>query len=489
MAAITPITTVGLVTADRPALVSRSLESLVHHCDAYGHRPRFLVIDGSQQRAHQTATAAAVSAVVTARGHDATYVGPSEAKRFVAELTKDVGPSPVGLPGSAGANRSLLLLLTSGEHILTVDDDVVCDTWTLSGQTDGLSLMGHQQELLETAFWPSRAAALAAIRRTPADLLAAHGSLLGQSLRSLIATSRKPVDLTRGCGHLRSALAAGDSLVVRATFAGLAGDAGTYCPHRLLFSAAPLRDHLWAHRSTFMTALTSREVSRIGATRIVTHDCSCMATCMGLANNTLVPPFMPIGRNEDGLFGAMLAACDRSVVFGHVPLGIIHDSDRPSERAGTQMLSATQTRLSELIMSLGLRPSSSEVAAAPAAAMRRVGQAMGELGQMNIRDLQERVMAVTVEARGRELAQASRAADHPRCPDYWREGLNEYRRHFLRSMARPEFFLPVEFHRLGSVEAGYGALREFLQAFGFLVASWPELWQRARTLNANRRVG
>ena len=39
---------------------------------------------------------------------------------------------------------------------------------------------------------------------------------------------------------------------------------------------------------------------RLTSTNVVTHDSSCMATCVGLANRTLLPPFMPVGRNEDG---------------------------------------------------------------------------------------------------------------------------------------------------------------------------------------------
>jgi hypothetical protein len=480
---ITPLTTIGIVTADRPAAVRRCLDALVRQCDAHAHRPRLLVIDGSRAPAHRAATEAIASALAAASGHAVAYVGTTQATRFLTRLKPDASVASSLIPGAIGPSRNLLLLLTAGEHILTVDDDVICDTWAMRGDADGVSLMGHQQERLDTNFWPDRASVLEAIERIPTDILAVHGALLGHALPALIATSPRAVDVAQGCGHLRSALAEGRPLEVRVTLTGLAGDAGTYCPYRLLFSGGPLRARLWSDAAVFTTALTSRDVTRIARTQVVTHDCSCMTTCTGLANAALVPPFMPVGRNEDGVFGAMLSACDPSAVFGHVPFGIIHDSDRSSGRNGTRMLSATESRLSELIPSLVLRTSRLGVSVTPAAAMRRTGRAMTVLGEMDSGALRELVTAVTREVREREFAHAMRTADDPQCPDYWRAGLREYRRVFLESSMKPAFFLPIEFHGLDSVEAGYRALGGFFRDFGRLVDSWPDLWQRARTLN------
>jgi hypothetical protein len=485
---VPPITTIAIVTADRPVAVRRCLDALVRQCDVHTHRPRFLVIDGSRTPEHQTATEAVTSAVAPASGHAVAYVGTTQATHFLTRLMPDAAVASSLMPGSIGSSRNLLLLLTAGEHILTVDDDVICDTWALRGDADSVSLMGHQQERLHTHFWPDRASAFEAIDRMPIDVLTVHGALLGHSLPTLIATSPRAVDLAQGCGHLRSALAEGRPLVVKVTLTGLAGDAGTYCPYRLLFSGGPLRARLWADSEAFTTALRSRDVTRIAPTRIVTHDSSCMATCMGLANSAPVPPFMPVGRNEDGVFGAMLSACDPSVAFGHVPFGIIHDSDRTSERTGTAMLSATESRVSELILSLVTRTSLPEASTTPAAAMRRTGQAISALGEMDGRALMDLATTVTREIREREFAHAMRAAEDARCPDYWRRELREYRRVFLESSTTPAFFLPIEFHGLGSVEAGYRALGGFFRDLGRLVDSWPDMWQRARVLNPHAPV-
>jgi hypothetical protein len=481
------ISTVGLITAGRPTSARRSLHSLVHHCDLYGHRPRFLVIDGSKEPADQAATRSAVSDVADVSGHQFEYVGTKEAKEFCAMLAvpdeiDDI--ATVLAPGSSGANRNLLFLMTSGEHVLTFDDDVVCETWAASNSDDGLALMGHHQELLETAFFPSRATALGTVARTAADLFAAHAALLGRALPTLIAESPRPVDLTGGCAHLRSALEERRPLVVKATFAGLAGDAGVYCPYRLLFSAGPLRQLLRSSPRAFQIAMASREASRIVRTNVVTHDCGCMAFCMGVANREVVPPFMPIGRNEDGAFGVMLAAFDPATVFGHVPVGVLHDSNRPSERAG-EPISATESRLSDLVISVVRRSRFRSKTTSCETWLQEMGQSLMDIGHRDERGLAAFVTDVILGERSLELEQLVKDSSGSDCPEHWRAAVGKYRDQLSNSMTTREFFLPAEFHALGSVDAGYRALQTFFLTFGRLLASWPALWVAARRLNPN----
>jgi hypothetical protein len=479
-----PITTVGLITAGRPASARRALHSLVHHCEIHGRRPRFLVIDGSKEPADQAATSSAVSDAAAASGHHLEYVGPKEAQEFCTNLAVPTEIETLLSPGSSGANRNLLLLMTAGEHVVTVDDDVVCESWAADGRDDGLALMGHQQELFEIAFFSNRATAFDTVARTAADLFAAHEALLGRSLPALIAGSLRSADLTGGCAHLRSALEEGRPLVVRATFAGLAGDAGVYCPYRLLFSAGPLRRLLLESPLTFETAMTSREAARIVRTNVVTHDCGCMAPCMGVANREVVPPFMPIGRNEDGVFGAMLAAFDAATLFGHVPVGVLHDSNRPSERPTGPILSATASRLSDLIISVVIRSRFFRTSTGDGW-LREMGQRFIELAELGSRDLAAFVTETTVKERGLELAQIAEVIGGGNCPEHWRDALTRYRDQLGASLATEAFFLPSEFHGFGTVEKGFLALQAFMLSFGRLVACWPDLWSAARTVNLN----
>ena len=431
------------------------------------------------------ATRQVVVSATRASGHRVEYVGPRESAEFFDTLgLPATGARALLTPGSTGANRNLFLLVTAGEHALMVDDDVICETWASKERADGLALMGHHQELFETEFFPDRATALATVARSNAHLIGAHEALLGQSLSSLMASLR-PADTTHACGHLRQALDAGRPLVVKATFAGLAGDAGVYCPYRFLFSSGPLRDQLRSNTQSFSTALSSRDVSRIVRTNTVTHDYGCMATCMGLANTGVLPPFVPINRNEDGVFGVMLGAADAGTVFGHVPVGVLHDSDRPSRRAEGAILSATQSRLAEVILHVIRARGHGEPSTSSDEWIHQTGQTFVELGDLNASHLAAFVTDSIRRARTLEIAALERMASEPDCPAHWHAAVDAYRSKLSRAMTTEEFFLPAEFHGTGSVDSGYQALQTFLQAFGQLVRSWPALWTAARRLNTN----
>ena len=478
------ITTIGIITADRPASLYRALESLARYSTP--GRSRFLVIDGSRKPASLVGTRQAVSSLVRASGHRVDYVGPRESAELLDKLGvhDERARAPLS-PGSSGANRNLFLLATAGEHALMVDDDVICETWASNERADALALMGHDQELFETEFFPDRAAALASVARTNLNLVAAHETLLGQSLPALLTGFSRRVDVTRACGHLREALDTGRPLVIKATFAGVAGDAGVYCPYRFLFSSGPLRERLRSNPTVLATALRSREVSRIVPTNTVTHDNGCMATCMGLANNGVLPPFLPINRNEDGVFGVMLGAADAAAVFGHLPVGVLHDSSRPSERTEGVVLSATQSRLAELILYVLRKHDVRSGDATSDQWFQNTGQAFMELGRLDSRDLAAFVTGAILEQRTAEIAALDRDASDPDCPPHWRAIIDKYREKLSRALTTPEFFLPAEFHGTGDVDAGYHALQTFVKSFGELVESWPTLWTAARRENTN----
>ncbi len=479
-----PLGTIGIITADRPAALARALGSFADHCLVHDRWPRVLVVDGSQRAANRTATRAAVTAIARTTRRDLRYVGPEEAAAWRA-LSQGRRRVPTLAPGSAGANRNLLLLMTAGERVLFVDDDMVCDTWMSPARRDGLVVMGHE-EIRQMEFHPDRAAARAAVQRTPADLLHAHEALLARPLSDLVERSPTPPDLGHACEHIRARLQAGQTQVVRVTFSGLAGDSGTYCPGRLLFSSGSCRERLWSDPAQFAIAMTRREMSRIAATNVVTHVCHCSAGCMGLSNLTVAPPFPPVGRNEDGVFGVLLAATDPAALFAHVPVGIVHDSDRPPGYSGGPLGSAEESRLAELLIALLLRPPPL-AAASPGDRMREVGERLTAVDRLGAAACAALVVEVTRETRAREIEFADAGAGAVECPAYWRSALSGYRARLRQAMRQPEFFLPIEFRDAPSLETGYRSLGAVLRRFGRLVESWPERWEAARERISVRR--
>ena len=480
----TPITTVAIVTADRPRVLRRGLESFARHLDAQGRRARLLVVDGSREHDHQVENRKVAADLARAGGRVVDYAGAAEA-RALRERLAAAGASETMLdfaltPGSIGANRNLVLLLTAGEHVLMADDDMICEPWTRETAARGVAVWGHTDPQ-DSEFLVSREDVRHAAAWSSGDLLAAHEALLDHPMQELL-TSGDPPDLGEICGHLIAALAEGRRAAVRLTFTGMAGDSGTYCPYSRLFASGPTQARLAASRDVFERALRTREVLRIVSRATLTHDPRCMAGCMGLANQAGVPPFPPIGRNEDGVFGAMVNALDPLTLFAYVPVGVVHDSSRPAVYEDRSMRSASETRVSELLILLTRAAMLGAVDTDPAMRLARLSGALVELGRLDAGAFTRHVTRVMLDSRAQQLtrieAMVSRPAEYP---PYWRSSLEEYRRALVRSLARPDFFLPVEFQEAGGVEAGFRTVQQFVGGFGTLLASWPEIWRRTLT--------
>jgi hypothetical protein len=207
-----------------------------------------------------------------------------------------------------------------------------------------------------------------------------------------------------------------------------------------------------------------------------------MGYCMGVANTSLLPPFMPVGRNEDGVFGSMLAFADRGALCAHLPIGIIHDSDRPAEYSGDRMVSARRTRLSELIIAILRLASTSTLAAPIQERLNRLGRLFIDVAQQPTGEFVHFLKESVLAARCSELARAATDIASARQPDYWREAFDEYHRTFCAGVLDGRFFIPEDFGE-SSPDRAFRDSQAFVKGFGDLVEAWPEIWRQA---NARR---
>jgi hypothetical protein len=476
-----PITTVAIITADRPTVVARGLESFARHLDTHGQRARLLVVDGSRDQAARAANQRLTADLARRSRRTADYVGPMEAAALRERLAAAAGAPRETLdfaltPGAIGANRNLVLLLTAGEHVLMADDDIVCEPWVRNGRASGVALWGHT-EPQDSEFFPARDDLRHAAGWVPdVDLIGAHAARLAQPLPFALASAGQDADLGEACGHLIGALVERRAPAVRLTFTGIAGDSGTYCPYTRLFASGPTQGRLAANRETFERALRSREVLRGVPQTTLTHDPRCMAGCMGLAGTGLVPPFMPMGRNEDGVFGAMLTALDPLALFAHLPVGVVHDSGRPPAYEDRSMRSASESRVSDLLILLTRTAVQGALDPDPAARLARLAGALADLAALEPAPFAQYATRALLDARAQQLARIEMMVSRPsEYPPYWRAALEEYRRAITRSLARPDFFLPIEFQDAGGVDAGFERLRRFVGHCAALLQAWPAL--------------
>jgi hypothetical protein len=488
------ISTVGIVTADRPGPLARCLASHIDQFARHGRTPRIVVVDDSRNPWQRDATRRAVANAARSYGGVVEYVdrdGKANMRRALLRLGAPLAVLDFALAESTsgftpGTNRNYLLAMTAGEALLSADDDTVCTTWT-AGKLPGIRFSGHLDPR-DFAFFASRAEALDAAVTADEDLLGAHERLLGQSLAALHRTAGAH-DFTDACEHVFAGLRSSDSARVRITTSGIAGDGALYSPHRLLFSLDAR--HHWSalDQASYSNALTSRETLRIAQRESVTHESGCMLYSTGLDNRDLVPPFAPSGGNEDGLFGAMLRCVSPATFSGHVPVGIFHDSHRDSPYTSEPMRCVSQVRLSEAMIALLQAWPGAHARATVATQMRRLGEHFAELGEIDAEEFAGVCIRASLDMRcsdnGRSELPPSMAT---RYPAHWRAGLKEYRERFERSVIDPSFFVPAEFKReQESLDDAFQHMQQYVMQFGQLLQAWPELWSAARELRATMR--
>jgi hypothetical protein len=84
------------------------------------------------------------------------------------------------------------------------------------------------------------------------------------------------------------------------------------------------RQRLLRSEAEYYSAISCRQVLRKASLPVITDGMFCMATSIGLDNQDLLPPFIPVMRNQDGVFGATLRKCFENSYLTHLPWAFLH---------------------------------------------------------------------------------------------------------------------------------------------------------------------
>jgi hypothetical protein len=326
------ISTLGIVTHNRPASVERCLRSYVLNAQEYERDVEFVIVDDSDH-AHAIENMGVVERA-TRGGARITYVGSSEKQAFAKYLEAAGIPRSLASfalwgddapPPYTGANRNCLLLATAGRLLVTLDDDVECRI--SEGDTPDCRLAVTSGYPVVLSFYTSRAAAIAAAPLAQQDFIARHERFLGADIAECMShfdglASPEDVAISE---HLMQSLEEGRGYVAF-TQNGVYGDCGFGSPSGYLSARGATRANLLKSEQSYRSARSSRAI-QAAAERVTICDRGfCMAYALGLDNRNLLPPFSPSGRNQDGLFGYVLRKCFPDRYGCHLPQAVLHDS-------------------------------------------------------------------------------------------------------------------------------------------------------------------
>lgn len=225
---------------------------------------------------------------------------------------------------STGANRNFLLLNLVGKKFISVDDDVIFETYKINSEHNRNFIPANEFNHLSTFYFNNKEELkIFKENMTPVDL-----SDFFQTHLLMLQYEKEG----RRCGL---------------SLAGYFGDSGFQSPRSIFSFDESSIEHLVKDHSTLDTALKSRILWRVSDTKKLMETSIVMPICAGFSNDLELPPFFPLGRNQDGAYGYAMSACLDSVFIGHMDIAICHE---PLDiRSYDQEFSPLQIRVNDLI--------------------------------------------------------------------------------------------------------------------------------------------
>lgn len=366
-----PATRCFVITCDRPAAVERLLESMLRARNLSSHQALFL-IDDSRDLANADQNRAAVDQFNLSSPRDMHYFGAEEASQFMDQLIEArpgdeqairflIDRQHWSADKTYGLARNLCLLLSVGCRALVMDDDVLCTALLPPHSKPGLEFGLADRD---ADFYSSHRDMLADATAADFDPLTGHASCLGLNMGQAIQKLQDhPVEPGELEGTDSSYLRLWDAhSPVLVTQSGSMGDPGSPNTDWIYFAQGETARNLANFPGGLEGALKSR-CYWLGHARPCFTKMAVMSQVTGLDNSQLLPPYFPVYRGEDYLFGAMtenihpqaaVLSYDWSVP--HIPIDAREGDPEPAPKTGKGMFSMGKYVTDNTVYQGGIHP-------------------------------------------------------------------------------------------------------------------------------------
>ena len=323
---------VAIITWERPEALERLLTSIVANCDTTKLHQLF-VIDDSRKAKNISQNQALVAKLAPEINAPLRYFGQDEQKSLLADLTKQLPEHENAIHfladqsrwrdhWTSGLARNLALLLSCGRRLVMMDDDTICDVYSARQPKPNITFSDNPRE---AAFFNSEQGWASQHHELNPDPVDRHMQCLGlsfsEALDVLGQSHLKAVGFSDASALLTSELE-GNSPVLM-TECGSLGCPGTASNTWLPDMAPAALKQMLASEQTTNDALNKRFVW-LGRNQPHFSPRSNMSAMTGFDNRQLLPPYLPITRGEDRLFGNMLDYIFPSAVTLDYPWAVPH---------------------------------------------------------------------------------------------------------------------------------------------------------------------
>ena len=488
------VTALGMATRGREEILRRGIASYLDNRAKFGGSVDFIVIDDALEPDAQQRTRAVLEELKKDHGATLRYASRRDREAFADQVA-----AYSGLPGdlirfavlgrrpndrTTGSCYNSLLLDTIGSCYVIADDDTLCQIAAPPDQHDSLALTSRFDPT-EFWFYRDRQSAFNALTQADQDFFAIHESLLGRGIGDCMPAvdGAGSLDLDRMAPAFDRRLRMLGGRVA-ATSVGIVGDSGIGNTGYLSASPASRRRLLTCERD-YLAFVESRQVARAGTRPTVSEGFLCMAGNLGLDNRRLLPPFMPVQRGSDALFGITLHKCFRDAYLGYLPWTVRHNPPHQRTQPLAEfMKNAAKVRFSEIVRHLIHGTPEVSSAGDDQSGLRRLGDHLQQISSGSLADFDDTVKTCFWRHHGEGFAEASKYRPDPEIPNCCQACRQQHRQTVREAIVSPKYFVPRDFEDLGSEEEGRRMVQSLVHEQGRLLEHWPDIIQAARELRA-----
>ena len=486
-----PVSVLAVITRDRLPVLKRCLPTYIENAKEHGRDVEFVVVDNSDLANNRANMYELLRGLYSRFAVRITYSGRVEKSHFIELLCRKGGfPRELldftlkGLDTtlvSPGANRNTLLLHTLGSMFVSVDDDTSCSLGRIPELRHSTMSFNSEEDPTEFWFFRDRDSAAAAVNKVSVDFLGIHEGLLGKPILGCVQNF-PDLDLSQVNDNLVEWLTSGGGTILT-TQTGLYGDSGMSSPSWLLTIDGPSRERLTHSGLDYEMARRTRQVIRGVRCPTLADSDFFMTYSAGFDNRQILPPFIPVLRNQDGAFGFVMRKCFDHTCVGQLPYLIWHDPPEPraySEEAiwrDGSYLHFTHLLLACLISLPPWNFSDSR------RRMRAIGSHLTELGSLPPTRFENHLRMILLEQIVRRIQHLERQLEEfHRSPAYWADDVRRAIKHTSARLTSSDFIVPMDLLAGGGPVQAMATAQQLVLRFGQLFSIWPDLVEATRDL-------
>ncbi|BAO43436.1 hypothetical protein [Thiolapillus brandeum] len=469
-----------ILTCDRPEAVSRLLQSM-----AKNHRflpgNRYFLIDDSRQTGHQQQNRALCESFSREHTVNLQYFGAREQGHFQERLEQALPEHKDGIafllgshtPDKAtyGRSRNWALLLGAGSKLVLIDDDVLFQRVNPREQSSQAVLTSSTRDA--DFFSSGDTWETLSDENRPDPTTHAFSGAMGKSLPQALAlaTGEKlppeafrqlnPHDFSRFQRHSR----------VLITSCGSMGDPGTSSNIWLYLLDRNSRRNFYANEEQYRRHLFDRNLWFGRKDYAFLNTFVLISQITGVDARESLPPYFPLQRNEDLLFGEMVRYLHPYALQLDLPWAAPHlPLEKRRWKEGLAKQPPRHGLLSFSAEMLG-RQREHNPATTPGRRLQSLADHYYCLAEISDQELLNRLAQTTLQHTTSHIRQMSDIlAESPEAPGYWREDLQAIIQSLQQSLTTPspEGFVDIS----GDPQTQRDSARSLWRAYATGLQAW-----------------